>query len=334
MRVYTLKAAVLAVFAVMSGSLTQAQITIPTVTVGNPGNVADRFFYGAVAYTYDIGKYEVTTNQYTAFLNAVAATDSFNLYNTNMGSSQYGGITRSGSSGSYSYSVKSGFENKPVNYVSFWDAARFANWLNNGQGSASTETGSYTLGGVMNPVNGTVTRNSGANWVVASDAEWYKAAYYDPTKNSGVGGYWLHATQSDTLGNNTAFTATNGANYYDGDYAVYTGSNDGALPVGSYAYAGSFYGTFDQGGNVWEWYDTPVSNTSRRVLGGSWGDIEVHLQAFYRGAFGVETSETFTFGFRVASLSPIPEPSTNGAAMGVMALGVVMMQRRKARGER
>ena len=29
--------------------------------------------------------------------------------------------------------------NKPVNYVSFWDAARFANWLTNGQGSGGTE---------------------------------------------------------------------------------------------------------------------------------------------------------------------------------------------------
>jgi sulfatase modifying factor 1 len=205
------------------------------------------------AYEYQIGKYEVTNTQYAAFLNAVAATDTFSLYNTNMGSAVFGGITRTGSSGSYTYATKSGFENKPVIYVSFWDATRFANWLNNGQGSASTETGSYTLGSVTNPVNSSVTRNVGANWVVASENEWYKAAYYDPNKGGpGVGGYWLHATQSDTLGQNNPFTDANGANYYDGDYANGGFSGPGTTDVGAYANADSYYGTSDQGGNVFE----------------------------------------------------------------------------------
>jgi hypothetical protein len=44
------------------------------------------------------------------------------------------------------------------------------------------------------------------------------------------------------------------------------------------------------------------------------------------------SDEDYGVGFRVASLAPIPEPSTFGAAMGAMALGVVMMRRRKARG--
>jgi len=33
-----------------------------------------------VAYNYHIGKYDVTVGQYTAFLNAVAATDKYGLY--------------------------------------------------------------------------------------------------------------------------------------------------------------------------------------------------------------------------------------------------------------
>lgn len=146
--------------------------------------------------------------------------------------------------------MKSGFENKPVNYVSFRDATRFAKWVNNGQGNASTETGSYTLGSVTNPVNRSVTRNGGANWVVASENGWYKAAYYDPTKNSGAGGYWRHATQSDTLGQNNPFTAANGANYFDGDYANGGVSGPGTTDVGAYMNASSFYGTFDQGGKL------------------------------------------------------------------------------------
>jgi len=72
-----------------------------------------------------------------------------------------------------------------VNYVSFWDAARFANWFGNGQGNASTETGAYTLlGGTPTPSNAaTVTHNAGASIVLPSENEWYKAAFYDPASN-------------------------------------------------------------------------------------------------------------------------------------------------------
>lgn len=102
-----------------------------------------------------------------------------------MNSSPLGGITRSGTSGSYSYSVKTGFGDKPVNFVSFWDAARFTNWLTSG----NTETGVYRLNNVTNPVNNTITRDATA-WAnggvaIASENEWYKAAYYD-----GNGGYF------------------------------------------------------------------------------------------------------------------------------------------------
>lgn len=310
----SLKAAALAAFTMAGGVVSAyAQITIETVTVGNIGNAANGS-YGAVAYEYQIGKYEVTNTQYAAFLNAVAATDTYSLYNTNMGSNGDGGITRSGSSGSYTYATKSGFETKPVNYVSFWDAARFANWLNNGQGSAGTETGSYTLGSVTNPVNSSVTRNAGANWVVTSENEWVKAAYYDPTKD-GVGGYWLYPTKSASI-------TTADANYAN---SIGTATN-----VGTYESDASFYGTFDQGGNVWEWNES-ISSTTRGLRGGSWSFNEYGLQSPLRGD-GDASNENNTIGFRVASLAPIPEPSTYGAAMGVMALGVVMMRRRRARG--
>jgi formylglycine-generating enzyme required for sulfatase activity len=78
------------------------------VTVGNPGNANDTggTFNGAVNYSYQIGKYDVTIGQYTAFLNAVAATDTYSLYNASMASDlNVAGISRTGGSGSYSYSV-------------------------------------------------------------------------------------------------------------------------------------------------------------------------------------------------------------------------------------
>ncbi len=109
--------------------------------------------YGSVDYTYRISKYEVTNAQYAEFLNAVASTDSYGLYDTDMGSPEpweWGGITRSGSSGSYTYSAIGGREDMPVNHVSWYDSLRFANWLHNGQptgaqDNSTTEDGAYTI---------------------------------------------------------------------------------------------------------------------------------------------------------------------------------------------
>ena len=39
---------------------------------------------GAVDYNYSIDKYDVTLGQYTQFLNAVAKTDTYGLYNSYM----------------------------------------------------------------------------------------------------------------------------------------------------------------------------------------------------------------------------------------------------------
>ena len=167
-------------------------VTMPWTPIGNPGNAADTTGFGAVGYSYYIGTYEVTNAQYAEFLNAKAASDPLALYNTRMGdpsvgpSGNYGGITRGGNAGSYTYSAIAGRENLPVNCVSFNDALRFANWMNNGQGSSDTETGAYTLlGGTPVPSNyDTVTRNGGASILLTSENEWYKAAYYDGSSGS------------------------------------------------------------------------------------------------------------------------------------------------------
>jgi len=217
-----------------------AVVTIDYVTVGNAGNAADTGGYGAVGYAYNIGKYEVTNSQYADFLNAKARTDTYSLYNTNM--SSYG-IARTGSSGSYTYSVTGGLDNRPVVYVSWFDAARFTNWLGNGQGSGDMETGAYTLSGNT----GIITVNPGATVYIPSEDEWYKAAYY----NGATSAYSLYPN-----GQNTITTA-------DANYA-----SSGSTNVGSYGGAPSSYGTFDQGGNVWEWNDAVISGTLRGLRGG------------------------------------------------------------------
>lgn len=290
-------------FAVLAGiSLlcqASASVTIDWVTVGNAGNAADTTGYGAVAYEYQIGKYEVTNAQYGAFLNAKASADSYGLYNTSM--STYG-ITRSGSSGSYSYSVTGALANRPVVYVSWYDAARFSNWLANGQGNGDTETGSYTLNGAT--TSGIITANAGATIYVPTEDEWYKAAYY----NGATGSYSLYPT------GNSLTTA-------DANYGRSVGSS---TDVGAYSGDPSFYGTFDQGGNVWEWNDA-VIGSSRGLRGGSWFNADLSLAAQTRPPYGeAQSEEAPTLGFRVAS---VPEPSA--MVLTILASGVMLTRRKR-----
>ncbi|MGA2035342.1 MAG: hypothetical protein ABSG68_24095, partial [Thermoguttaceae bacterium] len=121
----------LAAALVASALTVQAEtITMAMVTVGDPGNAADPAtgnLYGAVGYTYQMGKYDVTTSQYAAFLNAAAQTsDPYGLYNSSMATNlPTVGIAQSGSPGSYSYSVTgtaAGKTNMPVFDVTWLDA--------------------------------------------------------------------------------------------------------------------------------------------------------------------------------------------------------------------
>jgi hypothetical protein len=84
--------------------------------------------------------------------------------------------------------VKAGFEQKPVNFVSFSDAAHFANWLNNGQpvvDSLSRLTSRGRERRVRHLFQPDVVRpQPGATIFLPSENEWYKAAYYDSSSSS------------------------------------------------------------------------------------------------------------------------------------------------------
>jgi hypothetical protein len=169
-------------------------------TIGDNNNLSDTggsIGKGSVSYTYAIGKYMVTNSDYIEFLRAVAVTDANNLYVLSMASAR-GGINRSGSNGSYSYSLKTNYADKPVNSVSWFDCARYCNWLHNGkptgvQDSSTTEDGAYLLNGVT--TGNAIEKKAGAKYSLPTENEWYKAAYY---KGGGTNaGYWKYATQSD-----------------------------------------------------------------------------------------------------------------------------------------
>lgn len=290
-----------------------ADITIGTVAIGNAGNASDPITArGAVSYAFNIGATEVTNAQYAAFLNAKAATDTYSLYNTEMAGT-YGGINRSGTAGSYTYSTVSGRADNPVNFVSYWDSLRFANWLHNGQGSGATETGAYTLTSSGISAN-SIARNSDWRWAVTSDNEWYKAAYHQPASEGGPSdNYWLYPMGTDSIPSDSEANINNVVG--------------NTVAVGSYA--ANFYGTFDMAGNVMEWTEAAMTSSfgSYRFLrGGSftnyYGDIRSNWY-FYE----VPTAEDRRFGFRV---SQIPSP----ASFALLSLGMLGPRGRRSRAAR
>ena len=197
-------------FGVRIASLTNPDSLSYFVLVGDAGNAIDTVSnkwnntrFGAVAYEYYINKYHVTNNEYIVFLNSVATTDTYNLYRCVLADSSLypeAAILRTGTSGSYSYSIKTNYGNKPVTNLSWFMAARYCNWLHNGkpsgaQNSGTTETGAYTLNGIVS--GNAPVKSVGARYSMPSMNEWYKAAFYKGGSTSA--GYWRYATQSNSF---------------------------------------------------------------------------------------------------------------------------------------
>jgi sulfatase modifying factor 1 len=283
-------------------------VVIETVTVGNLGNAPDTRYadpgFGGVDYVYEIGKYEITAEQYCEFLNAVAATDTYGLYNLSMWTDDYGCmIQRFGSPGDYTYGVLPDWAHRPVNYVSWADAARFCNWLSNGQPSGTqslgtTEDGTYYLNGAATvPQLATIDRDTRATWVIPTENEWYKAAYYE--FNATDVGYYDYATASNTRPSNELMEPDpgNNATFRDGGFTI--GGPYFRTEVGSHEESASPYGTFDQGGNVWEWNETVLNEVSRGKRGGSFEDTYGDMHAMSRSPAN-PLSEAFDHGFRIA----------------------------------
>ena len=309
-------------------------INIDFVPVGDAHNDADADTgFGRVDYDYNIGKYDVTAKEYCEFLNAVAkVSDTYGLYNTKMNVAVNGegcNIVRSLQAGKYTYNVADDWANRPVNFVSWGDAARFCNWLQNGQkigneDASTTETGTYALNGAnTDALLSAVTRNPSAKYFIPSLDESYKAAYFDPNKNGpGIAGYWNFPTKHDTMPSNVLDPlGTNNGNFYD----VYgTGNHDYTIgdpywrtEVGTFVSSPSPYGTYDQGANVAAWDETSTGDLYRNGYGGSF----VSTCAMGKGVWGGGAHPTYEasgIGFRVGSAS-IPEPNS----LLLLLLGIV-----------
>ena len=291
-------------------------VCIETVNVADVDNPADQDTgHGSVGYEYAIGAFEINVIQYLTFLNAVAAVPSSpaieELWVDDMqhtkGYVSPGLIERTGSgtvADPYAYSeiadpaLGDDSERRGILNVSWFSAARFANWLHNGAtAESSTETGAYTLNGAT---SGVFSKNPDAHWWIPSEDEWFKAAYYDPAK-PGPNQYWSYPTRSDELPVVEPFPG--GANSANFNGAMPEGAK--ITPAGAYAASVSAYGTYDQAGLLWEWNDeidpdfegTPIT---RGMRGGSWSLGLINASKFGPRDYAPTYSDDDT-GFRVAT---------------------------------
>lgn len=272
---------------------------IEFVTIGDPGNPGDfpvPFLSGSVAYTYGIGKYEIRLDMVTK-ANAVAGL----------------GITTANRSIFFGADLP----NRPALDVTWYEAARFVNWLNTSKGFAPaykflTQPGdaAYDPQEVVLPWStadpgfdlANPLRNLHARYALPSYNERFKAGYYDPVTMV----YYDYPTASDLPPTAIASGTGVGAAVFDQPFGQGPADVDQAGGL-------SPYGVMGLGGNAGEWLETTAGGTNtegaahRLISGGTWYTSALQLASF--NSTVVSAPADGLLGFRVVSL-PIPEPAT------------------------
>ncbi|MCX6877914.1 MAG: SUMF1/EgtB/PvdO family nonheme iron enzyme [Verrucomicrobia bacterium] len=290
--------------------------TMNFVDIGNPGNTNDNTGYGGVANSFRMSTYEVSEDM----------------------------IDKANTAGVLGITLDTRGVDKPATSVTWNEAARFVNWLNVTSNSAPAYKFSIQPGGEGYKANANIDlwtvsdpgynaanpfRNSNAKYFLPSENEWYKAAYYDPNKTGGAG-YYIYPTGSDIPPTPVVSGTDSGTAVYD------DGHIEGLLDPADITSAGGLspYGTMGQGGNAMEWMETEfdgVNNSagsSRGVRGGSYVYDTKMLDSSYR-SFRVPTGQAIPVGFRVASLTAVPEPTSMLSTLALVSSGLLLRRRGK-----
>lgn len=295
-------------------------------TIGDPGNAGyDRSDpttdpinsitgRGSIGYGYRVSTTEISSGQWVEFLNTFgdhgdphdAARDIF-----------ASGIERdrSYSGPGRRWKLLDGFEEAeriPVLGISWFNAARYCNWLHHGQTTDldKLEYGAYDLRDVVDNIP--PERSEGARYWIPTFDEYLKAAYYDPNRfGEGQGGWWEQPNGSDTeliVGAPSDGGQTN-AGISDLDVDATSAE---ILRLGAYVDVTSPWGLLDVSGGGSEWVDGPVGSfffTYRYRMGSSaivtLGDTPTFFDAAYAFQAGPAWAAEFS-SFRVAALVPTP----------------------------
>lgn len=288
---------------------------VPVGSPGNPGHPTQS--WGSVASSYFLGRWEVTNSEWIGLLNAVATgltlnADPHDLFDPAMASDPRGGITRSVSNTFPTrvtgYQSRPNMADKPVNFITYYDALRYCNWLHHGQqtgplGRASTEFGAYTLTAQAEAAGQLVARRAGARFWLPSLDEWFKGAYYlSRTQSYRV---FPVPTETGNFPNPALATSSGGSRNPELDHCNIDNRAEWGGLIGHLMTVGasgglSSYGAYDMGGNVQEWTATPI-DVELRVMGGHFGSEPVFLATTVTSLSQPPGNATATTGLRVAA---------------------------------
>ena len=251
------------------------QFEIAFVTIGNAGNAGDtraetnKSGRGGVDHTYRIGKYEVTNGQWDAFVSAV-------------------GAPTGNPADAFDQSPVNNDATRPTTFVSWYEALQFCNYLTSGdksQGAYQFSGNNSNPGDYLGIDRALAISTYGTVYVLPTEDEWYKAAYYTGS------GYSTYANGTDTAP--IADVDTN----YDNAIGHLRGVGAGTVEQN---------GTFDMMGNAHEFHET-LSGVHCTTHGGSYLDDHIDLSTLSPNWLLWPHYENGFTGFRVASVpGPIP----------------------------